>query len=724
MLTSAKLSGETGFGNAILHPDLSAILNSCYIHPSMSTANPLPSRLPKGPQILLFLFGIAMYASTLLNGYALDDRIVITQNEYTQQGFSGIPALLSKDGFAGFMGEDKSLLEGGRYRPLSLVTFAMEVGIFGKDHPGISHLLNVLIFALTGWLLFRLLVRLLPLPEGKPVWSSVAFMATALFIVHPLHTEAVANIKGRDELLALLFAVLATTQCLRFVTAGKPLDLMGALAFGLLAFFSKESAMPLLAAAPLLMWFAGGKPELRKIVLPTAALALGAGIYLLARYGATAGSSAISPELLNNPFRDASMAERIATAFLCMGKDLKLLLIPYPLTHDYYPFQIEITGFGNALVLVSVLIHLVMVGAGIWLSKKGKPLGWALLWYLLFLLPVSNLLVNTGVFMAERFLYLPSVGAVVVLALGIQALAGVLAKVSAGPDYGAKAGVLVVIVFAFGLLTQLRNPAWKDDFTLFTTDVEVSSRSARAQMAAGGAYLTASRDSANLSRRTFLLNESISHLDEALKLYPDYAAAWLLKGNAVLERTGDIAKARACFNKALSLQEMPEARRNLENLEQRALAQYTPADGNSILRRTEQSPDDPDGWFHLGIHYQRINNISASRNAFEKALSLKPDHAQAMGELGILLGMHYQDFPKSIEKLNQAIALPGGQQEHFYKNLGIAYGMSKDYTNSERVLKEGIRLFPNSSMLHQTLAATYENQGRLDEARQEMLFVK
>ena len=74
--------------------------------------------------LIAFILGFALYGNTLNHDYALDDAIVITKNEFTKQGFRGISNILAYDSFTGFFGKEKQLVDGGRYRPLSIITFA------------------------------------------------------------------------------------------------------------------------------------------------------------------------------------------------------------------------------------------------------------------------------------------------------------------------------------------------------------------------------------------------------------------------------------------------------------------------------------------------------------------------------------------------------------------------------------------------------------------------
>src|SRR3972149_7555568 len=163
------------------------------------------------PVIILFfiILSFLYYGNTLTHEYALDDAIVINQNLFTKNGISGIQDILSYDTFTGFFGKEKKLVEGGRYRPFSLITFAIEYEFFGLS-PHISHFINIALYAFTAIMLFLVLSALFAGYRQKYRFLNIPFITTLIFIIHPVHTEVVANIKGRDEILALLAALGAT----------------------------------------------------------------------------------------------------------------------------------------------------------------------------------------------------------------------------------------------------------------------------------------------------------------------------------------------------------------------------------------------------------------------------------------------------------------------------------------------------------------------------------
>jgi len=157
--------------------------------------------------LIIFILPFVLYYQSTSFGYVLDDQIVITDNSFTKKGFSGIGDLLSNESMTGYFGEQKDLVEGNRYRPLSLITYAIEYGIVGDLNPGLSHFINILLYGLTGLLLFRVLTMMLRKRTSSVWWLSIPFLTSLLYIAHPIHSEAVANIKGRDEIMALLRTV-------------------------------------------------------------------------------------------------------------------------------------------------------------------------------------------------------------------------------------------------------------------------------------------------------------------------------------------------------------------------------------------------------------------------------------------------------------------------------------------------------------------------------------
>ena len=174
--------------------------------------------------VILLILPFALYGASLKYGYVLDDKIVLSENNFVKKGLAGIGDIFSTESFTGYLGEQKNLVAGSRYRPLSIATFAVEHHFWGLN-PRNSHFLNILFYALTGLLLFRVLALFLRQDKDRKWHMALPILAAVLFILHPIHTEVVANIKGRDEILALLLSLGAFYFSYRYAVYRKIADL-------------------------------------------------------------------------------------------------------------------------------------------------------------------------------------------------------------------------------------------------------------------------------------------------------------------------------------------------------------------------------------------------------------------------------------------------------------------------------------------------------------------
>ena len=323
--------------------------------------------------LTISVFAFILYGNTLSHDYALDDAIVITENTFTQKGLAGISDILKYDTFVGFwlkknpnktaeqIQEEKKLVAGGRYRPLSLISFATEIEFFGKnikndagkvvykENPFVSHLGNIILYLLTTYLLYLILAKLFPPDENKKWYLSFPFIASLLFLAHPLHTEAVANIKGRDEIMTLLGSLGALWFTLKYLDTKKAKFLVYSSLSLFLGLLSKENAITFLAIIPITVYYFTNH-NLKSNFKSLLPLLLVSGVFLLIRgsvLGMGTGEKQIAQEIMNNPFFGASVGEKFATIFFTLWMYIKLLFFPHPLTYDYYPWQIEIINWSN-----------------------------------------------------------------------------------------------------------------------------------------------------------------------------------------------------------------------------------------------------------------------------------------------------------------------------------------------------------------------------------------
>jgi hypothetical protein len=356
------------------------------------------------PAIAVLALAAASFG--LANGFAYDDVFVIVENPLVRHLASWPDVWSSAYWPSGLL-----------YRPLTIQLFAIEWAL-GGGQPGVFHLVNAGLAIATAIVLWRLAQTLLPPPA--------AFVAVAVFAVHPVHVEAVANVVGQAELLATLFAVLALERFLAWRRAG-PLSASRRWALALLtllAILSKETgyAIPLLlAAAELTVIRAEQGPGWRVrsavvAVLPQLGALLAAAAMRLAVLGPTTGGAPATG------LRDLGTAERLVGMLAVVPHWFRLLLWPAHLQAEYGPPALAVTGSIGTLHVLGLALVLATVALAGWTWRTRPVVTFGIAWTAIALLPVSNLLAPTGVILAERTLYLPSAGAVLALGAGWAAL--------------------------------------------------------------------------------------------------------------------------------------------------------------------------------------------------------------------------------------------------------------------------------------------------------------
>lgn len=616
---------------------------------------------------LLLLIPFLLYGATLTFDYALDDALYITDNSFTKEGIAGIWDHLTKESLVGFYGEQKSLLTGGRYRPLAPITYSIEYALYGFN-PSLSHLLNVLLYGVLLLLLYQVLMRFCSL---KHWFLNVAFLGLLFFAVHPLHVEVVANIKGRDQILGLMAVAGATLISFRFFEGNRlSLVWMGLVFFlGLLA---KESTITFLPIIPLLHYFF--KEKRIKETLPVLlALIVPAVLWFALRSWALQGFESVeSTTLLNDPYMNSTGGQKLGTTVYTWLLYLKLLVVPHPLTYDYYPFHIAIREFADIRVILSLVVHLFLVGMAFVGFRKRSVYAFLIIFYAATFSISSNLFFNIGIFMNERFMFEPSLAFCVLMGLLIVKKVPVKLRWL----------VALVPLICFAGLSINRSFAWKDNYTLFTTDVKTSGNSIKGLMAGGGMLMERAITLPDSPEKTALLNQSVEYLEKGIRLLPSELNNYRLLGQAYLERDG--------IN-----QESLNAYKEVFN--------QNPGDSYTI-RNVEIIVSDQ--------RYPAQNRLNFGLNFVQDMPASGILHFQ----LGTIYGQTLGDMTNSLLYLKRAVEISPDNLDYL-KNYGTALAISGDYQGSVDYFLQAINLSPNDKQALSGLALSYQNLGQLEEAQ-------
>lgn len=538
-----------------------------------NTEAPQLNKRSKVPYLILFILPFLLYGYSITFEYVLDDKIVLSENSFVQQGFSGLKDIFTTESFTGYFGEQKDILVGARYRPLSIATFAIEYGFLGFNTQA-SHFINILLYALTGVLLFIVLSNLFRSKDSK-WYFSIPFIASLLFILHPLHTEVIANIKSRDEILSLLFSMWALLCSYRYVVTKKNYFLLLSLLLLSVALFSKESAITFVVVIPLTLYFFT-KSSAKTIFKASLPLLTGALLFLIVRYQAIGYFLDTGKEvtaLMNNPYLGVWTADKFATIFYTMGLYLKLLVFPHPLTHDYYPYHIPIMTWANISVILSLIAYVAMLGYAIITIKKKSIIAWGILFYLITFSIVSNLVIPIGTTMNERFMYMPSLGFVVLLSYFILRGIPKLFNKSQKLSKAIMLGLLLIFSVGFAYKTIDRVPAWKNEMTLNRTAIKVSVNSARANQFMGYSIYRKLQEVSDREEKIKMMDEASIYIDKALRTHPIYkdannTKAGLLAGYYQID--GDLQKLLDGFYLIQTKKQVPFVDTYLNYLDSRA----------------------------------------------------------------------------------------------------------------------------------------------------------
>ncbi len=634
---------------------------------------------PKKNYWIFILFGFILYGNTLFHDFALDDAIVITENQFTKKGFSGIWNQLTNDQFMGFYGEKKELVSGGRYRPLSMVLFNIEYALVGAS-PFLYHLINILFYILNGYLLYLVLHQLFKKRFNESPWISLALLASLIWFFHPIHTEVVANIKGRDEIMAFCGELITLLFILEYLEKKETKTLAWiAIAF-FLALLSKENAITWLALIPVSL-FIFRKDQVKEAITPVAILFGVAALWLFIRYQIVGGGiSNVADNLMNDPFLESSVSQKYATIVFTLGKYIELLFFPHPLTFDYYPKHIPIVAWNNPKVIISLLIYIAFLLYGVYGLFKQKVFAFCIWTFIITLSIASNLVFPIGAFMNERFVYVSSLGFAIAVA---YFLLFVLPKLLQNRKMAKQLilGLSITATLLYSIKTISRNKVWKDNLTLATNDAKISIRGAKSNVMAGGLMSEEAAKERNPQVKAEMLKESIGYLKNAVEIYPEYIDALLLMGNAQWEYTKRASYAFPYYQRIL----------NINNQHQNT-------------------------WQNLFIVLEQEKDVDYRIKAYRQLLNYAYQQDKIYLNLGRAYGREKQDLSSSIQMMEKGLEIAPNNYD-LLTNLGTAYGLSQNYSKAIGVLKRAIQIQPNNAKTYIDLGLSYYYLNNLEKAK-------
>jgi Flp pilus assembly protein TadD len=665
------------------------------------------------------LITLVVYLPALRNDFTWDDDVYVINNLHIRS----LNWVFFKWAFSGFYASN--------WHPLTWASHALDYAVWGLNPLG-HHLTNNILHAMNTFLVVLLCIKLLemwkersmseeasPFPDGQRILIA-AGVTGLLFGLHPLHVESVAWVAERKDLLCGLFFLLSISAYANHIRAlvNEPLErrkaaslffnryYLASLAFFVLALLSKPMAVSLPVVLLLLDWYPFQRIRSWKSFRDSGVEKLP--FIVCSLISSTLTIMAQRTEGATGMMTFVPLWARMLVAAKAFVDYLGKIVVPVDLSSYYrYPMWQEVTLLSPqyifAVIFVVGLTAILFVAAKkqrVWLSAWG--------YYVVTLIPVIGIIQVGSQAMADRYMYLPSLGPF--LLIGLIA-AWVWAKADslrhwrpAVKGFTIALAISLVISLSYATLRQIA--LWRDDLTLFTDTVRKSPNTSIHHTNLGIAYLKQNR-----------YDEAIREFITAVSLKPDDADAHYNLGIAYLKQNR-YDEAIKEFTTAVSLRpDFAEAHYNLGTAYGKQ-NRYDEAIKEFIITVTLR-PDFAEAYDGLGTAYLDQNRYDEAVNEFVTAVKLKPDDADAHYNLGIAYGRQN----RLDEAVKEFIAVlkrkPDDAEAH--TNLGIAYGKQNRLDEAVKEFITAAKLKPDDAEAHDGLGIVYGKQGHLDKAVKEFM---
>lgn len=591
------------------------------------------------------LVALILYLPSLTYDYVYDDGLVIKRNSFIQEGISGIADLWTHTytyGVGGF--------NDGLYRPVSTTLFALAHSVTAE--PWLGHLINVLLYAGAAWVLFQLL-------SAWKIGRTATLIGTLLFVVHPLHTEAVANIKSADELCALLFGLLALKAVTQ--TETKQWSDYGWISlFFLLALLSKESAIGYAVLIPLTAGFRFGWK--RKDLLALTGLTALVSVVWYAWHSSIVNGmeNPVDAGLftdLNNVVLQAETAwEARSTGVWITFLYLLKMLWPWPLVSDYSPNALPVIPIASWQFALAASILTAMLVWAILKSGSKHLLALGIFFFFVLIAPVSNVFIPIGTSFGERLALAPSLW---------LAFAGTWCWPRLRQKWMPYAAIGIVLLGS--VVTLKRSRDWRSEMALYAADVVHQPNSFRTNYNYGTVVGEAAREPGLSEReKQQLLQDAATYLKRVLEIKPEY----------------------------------PDAINNLANIYER---QGKPEEALKIYTYAYQvDPNYALAMFNAGVLLVKANRHAEAHEEFQRCIATTSAYQTPAWYWSGVCSGYMGEFQRAIQELRQSLALEPAQWEA-WNFLGMAYGNTGQWVQARQAFEQGLRYSPNNAEITRNL---------------------
>lgn len=609
-------------------------------------------------KILFILISFLLYGNTLRNGYGLDDEFVTGPDNITAKGFKAIPRV-----FRMYHVNDESG-NNYEYRPMVKVTFAIEYGIWGENLV-LSHLVNVLLYAICLMVLFNLLKHIF-----NDISEFLVFCVVVAFAFVPVHSEVVASLKNRDVILSFIFSFYSFLLILQYFETKKIAKLLlGILMFGL-AFLSKFDVVPLIAIIPFVV-YKKYNANVKSFVILIVVFIVSYFVYKVTK-GTMLDRKAVvghrTFQYFENPmYFPHELMDKITAGLNSLGFYAKMMLFPNKMVCYYGYNTIPIYSFTSFFALIGLATAGFL--AYIFFTRLKKP---DMLWYgvLIFSGFISmylNVVVAAAGIVAERFMFFASVGFSIMVVYFFVSTHKTKKNIKKWNDIEVThKGISVIVLLICTVVVFNRNKEWKSKTILFENDSKKYPESVKLQL------LTTSQLIINISNP-----EKSKRMSENEKAQKIREAEMLLKKAIQTD-----SSCGGCYNN-LSFMYLTYERRPDEALPYLKLAYKLDSTKKEVI-------------CNIGISYYRMGQVAVAEDYLLKALKYD-DKGQFTVPYEVLQDLYSRNNrTKGLEFFTKKLKDGEGNMELFNVLLGKTYFEAKDTLNSIKYYKDALNINPNN----------------------------
>lgn len=537
------------------------------------------------PIVLIIFFGLISYSNSLNGEFVWDDNFLVRDNAYIKN-WSDLPKFFTESMGAGCNQPKKYSF----YRPIQMITYTFDYSLWKLDVRG-YHLTNIFLHIGAALSLFWLISVL------YNDWR-LSLLTGLFWIVHPIHTESVSYISGRAEPLALMFMLLCFVFFVKAMSHDKKIyHILIPVSF-ILALLSKEMSI-ILPVLLVLYCYAFCKRIKLKFYVPILIILA---LYCISRV-------TILSFLFTKKPVTTTLLQRFGGFCAALTNYFRIMILPFDLHMEYCRSSLTIPKIWVGGLIIIILLGLVLKS-----RSTRNIVFFSITWFFITLLPSSNLY-PINAYMAEHWLYLPSIGAFLILSKGLLILF---------ENQKLKSFAIVLTLSLLGFysaLTFAQNDYWREPLTFYERTVKYSPNSSRVNYNLGLLYKEMGRK-----------EEAVASYKKAIKARPDYALAHYNLANLYLNMDHK-EKAIAAYEQAVEINpEYVEAYNNLGfaysavNRYEDSIASYKRSIAINSSRANTHN--------NLGLVYADVNRKEEAIASFKRAIELKPDYVKAHYNLG------------------------------------------------------------------------------------------